>query len=128
MFTKDKIKAAFELQEKEEQTESRLVYEIMQEIGKHGAVFRTNSGYVRLPNGKFFKGLPEGFADIMLIRRDGVVCFIECKVKPNKATDKQEAFIEKMRRMNCRAGVAYSVEEALEICGLIGVSKAERGD
>jgi len=102
----------------EKQTESRLLFEVMQALGKHGAVYRTNSGMIRLSNGKYFKGLPEGFADVMLIRPDGVACFVETKVKPNKPTDKQVDFIEKMRRSNCLAGVAYSVSEALEICGI----------
>jgi len=90
----------------------------MQELGKHGAVYRTNSGSVRLASGKYFKAMPEGFADVMFIRPDGVTCFVELKVKPNKPTDKQLLFIEKMQGMNCKAGVAYSVDEALEICGV----------
>lgn len=102
----------------EKMSESRLLYHTMQELGKHGAVYRCNSGMVRLANGKYFRAMPEGFADVMLIRPDGVVCFVELKVKPNKPTDKQMAFIEKMRGMNCLAGVAYSVDEALGICGI----------
>jgi len=47
--------------------ESQLVYEVMFELGKHGAVYRTNCGSVRLANGKTFRGLPKGFADCMLI-------------------------------------------------------------
>jgi hypothetical protein len=99
-------------------SESRLLYEVMQALGKHGAVYRTNSGSVRLPSGKYFRALPEGFADIMFIRQDGGACFVECKVKPNKPTDAQVKFIEKMRGLNCRAGIAYSVEDAVVICGL----------
>lgn len=99
-------------------TESRLVYETMRELGKHGAVYRTNSGSVRLASGRYFRAMPEGFADIMLIRPDGVVCFVELKTGKNKPTDKQLAFIEKMRGMSCLAGIAHSVGEALEICGI----------
>jgi len=99
--------------------ESRLLYEIMRELGKHGAVYRCNSGSVRLPSGKPFRAMPEGFSDIMLIRPDGVTCFVEVKAGKGKPTDKQVEFIEKMRRFNCRAGVAYSVTEALNICGLV---------
>jgi hypothetical protein len=64
----------------------------MQAIGKFGAVFRTNSGSVRLPNGKSFRGLPKGFSDCMLVRPGGKVYFIETKVKPNKPTEEQTAF------------------------------------
>ena len=98
--------------------ESQLLYQTMQELGKHGAVYRTNSGAVRLANGKYFRAMPEGFSDVMFIRPDGVVCFVELKTGRNKLSDKQQAFIEKMQSMNCRAGVAYSVQEALGICGL----------
>ena len=101
-------------------SESRLLYEIMRELGKHGAVYRCNSGSVKLPSGKPFRAMPEGFSDIMFIRPDGGTCFVEVKAGKGKPTDKQIAFIEKMRRMNCRAGVAYSVTEAMEICGIVG--------
>ena len=93
-----------------------LVNRIMRELGKVGAVYRTNAGSFRLPNGKYFRALPEGFADILFIRRDGVACFIEAKVRPNKPSAKQLEFIERMRRHNCYAGVAYTVDDALVIC------------
>ena len=98
--------------------ESRLVYEVMQKLGKYGAVYRTNSGAFRLPNGKYFRALPEGFSDVMFIRPDGVTCFIECKYGRGKATDKQTAFLAKMQGLNCRAGVAYTVADAMIICGI----------
>ena len=96
--------------------ESRLLYEVMFELGKYGAVYRTNSGSVRLPNGKTFRGMPKGFTDCMLILPGGQVCFVEIKIAPNKLSAEQAAFIEKMRRLGCRAGVAYSVVDALKIC------------
>ena len=99
-------------------SESGLIYEVMQELGKHGAVFRTNAGTIKLPNGRIFHGLPKGFSDIMLIRPDGVACFIETKVRPNTPTPEQLKFIEKMNALHARAGIAYSVDEALHICGL----------
>lgn len=98
------------------ENESRLVYEIMQTLGKHGAVFRTNAGNIRLPNGKSFRGMPKGFSDILFIGADGVACFVECKVGKNKASPEQKTFIDKMTAHNCRAGVAYSVDEAVHIC------------
>ena len=99
-------------------TESQLLYEVMRKLGKHGAVFRTNSGNIKLPNGKIFHGLPKGHADIVFYKPpNGAAYFIECKVKPNKATPEQLAFIEKMQKIGCYAGVAYSVDEALQICG-----------
>ncbi len=98
--------------------ESRLVYDVMRELGKHGAVYRCNAGSVRLPSGKTFRGMPKGFSDIMLVLPGGQACFVETKVKPNKPSDEQIAFIEKMRRLGCNAGIAYSVADALQICGI----------
>jgi hypothetical protein len=99
-------------------SESLLVYDIMRELGKHGAVYRCNSGSVKLPNGKRFNGMPKGFADIMLIRADGIACFIECKTDKGKTTEEQERFLERMQGLNARAGVARSVGEAMSICEL----------
>jgi hypothetical protein len=98
--------------------ESQLVYAVMQELGKHGAVYRCNSGSVALPNGKRFNGMPKGFSDIMLIRADGVACFIECKTDKGRLTDEQARFIARMQGLNARAGVARSVDEAMNICEL----------
>lgn len=90
----------------------------MTELGKHGAVFRCNSGSIRLPNGKYFRGMPKGFSDILFVGHNGVACFVEAKIKPNKAEPEQITFIEKMQSLGCRAGVAYSVTEAVQICGI----------
>ena len=98
--------------------ESRLLYEIMRELGKYGAIYRCNSGSVKLPSGKYFRAMPEGFADLMFIRPDGRVCFIECKAGRGKPSDKQAAFLEKMQGLNCPAGIAYSVADAMTICGM----------
>lgn len=99
-------------------SESRLLYETMKVLGKHGAVYRCNSGSVRLPNGKRFNGMPKGFSDIMFIRNDGVACFVECKTDKGKLSDEQERFLNRMRELNARAGVARSTKEALKICGI----------
>jgi hypothetical protein len=99
-------------------SESMLVYDVMQELGKYGAVYRCNSGSVKLPNGKYFRAMPKGFSDIMLIRADGVACFVELKTDKGKLSDEQERFIERMQGLNARAGVARSVDEAMSICEL----------
>jgi hypothetical protein len=83
--------------------ESSLVHDVIQELGKYGAVYRCNAGSIRLPNGKTFRGMPKGFSDIMLVLPGGKAYFIETKVKPNKPSDEQIAFIEKMRRLGCAA-------------------------
>ena len=98
--------------------ESRLVYEVMRELGKHGAAYRCNSGSVPLPNGKRFNGMPKGFADVMVILPEGRAAFIECKVPGGKSSPEQERFITKMRKLGARAGVARSVDDAARICGI----------
>lgn len=105
-------------------TESDLIYQIMRELSKFGLVYRANCGAVKLANGKYFRGLPEGFSDVLFIRPpDGKACLIEAKVKPNRLTDKQEEFILKMRRAGAFAGVAFSVDDALMIAGLSTVDE-----
>jgi len=98
--------------------ESRLLYEIMHELGKHGSIFRTNSGNIKLPSGKIFHGLPEGFSDLLFVRPDGKVYFVELKIEKGKLFNEQERFIRHMQSLNARAGVARSVGEALVICGI----------
>lgn len=99
-------------------SESRLLYEIMQELGKHGAVYRCNAGSFKLSNGKWFRAMPKGFSDVLFIRPDGQACFVECKTDKGKLSDEQEKFIRRMQNLNARAGLAHSVTDALSICGI----------
>ena len=98
--------------------ESRLIYDCMQLLGLHGAIFRTNAGQFYTKDGKPVSGLPKGFTDLLFVRKDGVPCFIELKVGKNKPSPEQLAFIEKMQSHNARAGIAHTPEEAAIICGL----------
>ena len=98
--------------------ESRILFEVMQELGKHGAVYRCNSGQVKMPNGRYFRAMPKGFSDILFIRADGKACFVEVKKGKGKPTPEQAKFLERMRGLNCIAGVARSVNDALTLCGL----------
>ena len=100
--------------------ESQLVYQVMQALGKHGAVYRCNSGSVKLPNGKRFHAMPRGFSDVMVVLPQGKVAFIECKTSTGKSNPQQERFLSKMQGMGAMAGIARNVNDALEICGLAG--------
>ena len=99
-------------------SESRLIFETMQELGRFGAIFRTNAGRFYTKSGQPVSGLPKGFSDLLFVGKDGVCCFIELKVDGNKASPEQAAFIERMQSLNARAGIAYSVADALQICGI----------
>jgi len=90
----------------------------MVELGKHGQIFRCNAGQFYTKSGQPVSGLPRGFTDILFIRDDGKACFVEAKIKPNKPTPEQLAFIEKMQNHNCIAGVVHNVDEAVQLCEL----------
>jgi hypothetical protein len=97
-------------------TEHDLQNSIRLKLSKEGyTTFRANVGKVKMQDGRWFDtGLPKGFSDLFAVK-DGRVYFIECKIHPRKPTPEQVQFIERMREQGCRAGVAYTVEEAMEI-------------
>ena len=78
-------------------------------------VFRANVGKFLLKDGRWFDvGLPEGFSDLMAIK-DGKVYFLEVKASKGRASKAQVNFIEQMKIKGCKAGIVYSVEEAIKI-------------
>lgn len=93
-----------------------------------GVVFRTNAGvawagdkiidtpeYGRvLVNPRKVTLLPEGFSDLLYVGEKNVA-FIECKNAKGKSREAQERFLNLMKRMGHRAGIARSVEDALKI-------------
>lgn len=98
--------------------EHKLMDDIRLALSLKGAVvFRANVGYFKTADGRFIStGLPKGFSDLFGTLPNGKSFYIECKIKPNKPTQEQLNFIERMKRLGAYAGVAYSVEEAEEIC------------
>ena len=79
---------------------------------------RTNVGKVKMHDGRFFdSGLPKGHSDLEVHGSNGDTYFIEVKVKPNKPTSEQLNFLKVMESRGFKTGVAYSVEDALAICG-----------
>lgn len=79
-------------------------------------IFRTNVGKVRTADGRFFDtGLPKGHADLYGVRSDGRVFYIETKIKPRKPTHDQCRFLHRMLKQGACAGIAYSIEEAIQI-------------
>jgi len=70
------------------------------------------------------KGLPEGFSDLLFFGFDGRPAFIEVKKPKQKQKPEQIHFMELMRSRGYRAGVAHSVEEALEIIGSAGLNQS----
>ena len=59
-------------------------------------------------------GLPKGFSDLLIIDKQGAA-FVETKTATGKPTPEQIKFINRMRSLGHRAGIARSVEDAEKI-------------
>ena len=97
--------------------ETSLIAAVRLKLAKYCKLDRINVGKFILKDGRFFStGVEPGYPDLSGRRKsDGRAVYIECKVKPNKPTPEQMAFIEDARKDHCIAGVCYSVDEALKL-------------
>lgn len=113
-------------------SEHRIQDEIRLALSKFGIVLRLNSGkfwqgkrvwsnefnqYV-LINLRPIQGCPEGTPDLQFLGDNNTVAFIECKDEKGKTRKEQDKFLEIMNLYGIKAGVARSVEEAMEIIGV----------
>jgi len=107
-------------------TEQDIMRSIM--IAPHGCrLWRNNTGAIKDAEGRLVRfGLCKGSSDIigitpititpdMIGKRMGIFTAIEVKTPKGKPTDEQINFIQRVRDLGGFAGVARSVEEALEI-------------
>lgn len=109
-------------------TEHELQNAIRVALSAYGICFRTNAGkywqgkrvwsrerqeYV-LAELRAVEGLPEGFPDLLFIDQKGVA-FIEVKAPKGRLREAQDRFIRTMQSYGHRAGVARSVEDAIQI-------------
>ncbi len=78
------------------------------------AVFRINSGKVRMADGRWFDtGVPKGFSDLIACK-DGKIYFLEVKNQDGRASSEQLSFLAVMRnRYGCVAEVVRSVDDAV---------------
>lgn len=97
--------------------ETDLMNTIRLGLNQHGIVFRANVGKVRMQDGRFFDtGLPKGFSDLFGFRfSDGRIFFIEVKTPTGRIRPEQTKFIETMKSRGALAGIARSVEDAIQI-------------
>jgi hypothetical protein len=97
-------------------SEQTLQNQIRLELSKLGyTVFRVNVGKIKMQDGRWFDtGLPVGFSDLIAIK-DGTISFIEVKFGKNKTSKDQNNFLYQMRLKGCKAGVVYSVEDAIKL-------------
>jgi VRR-NUC domain. len=99
-------------------TEMDLLNNIRKALSELGyCTFRVNVGTVTMADGRYFAtGLPNGHSDLVAYK-DGRVWFVEVKLKSGRVSRKQREFLDMMcTRYGCPGGVAYSVEDAVEIC------------
>lgn len=97
--------------------EGRLMVEIEVWCGQRDYLcFRCNAGtFLSYDATRFVSGLPKGFSDLLILRSDGRACFVETKIHPRKPTKEQLNFIQAVKNHGFRAGVAYNLQEAIDI-------------
>lgn len=98
-------------------SEMDLLNAIRLKLQERGCLnFRINVGSGTTKQGNYFTtGVKQGFSDIFGVRPDGVAFFIETKVAPRKPTKAQCNFLLSAIRSNACAGVAYTVQDAIDI-------------
>lgn len=101
----------------EPMNEIDLMHGVMLAASQAGnMIFRTNVGKVRMTDGRWFDtGLPKGHSDLYGFRPDGRVFYIETKMHPRVPTPEQVRFLQAVIKRGGIGGVAYSVDEAMEI-------------
>lgn len=111
--------------------EGRLMRQIMVALSEAGhRIVRVNAGkgWVgpsrRHPDGSVtikaaqpFHGVPEGVSDLIGCAKDGAFLAVEVKVPGGVTSPAQSNYIAMIAKLGGRAGVAYSVSDALEIAG-----------
>ena len=95
-------------------TETDIQNRIRLALSKYGIVIRMQSGNFELKDGRRIVCGVKGLSDLLFIG-NGKVAFIEVKNVNGKSSQEQLNFIAAVKRLGHRAGIAHSVEEALEI-------------
>lgn len=95
--------------------EGHRVFRVNAGLGWTGKSVRESDGSVSIRSPRPFHGVPEGVSDLIGICKDGTFLAVEVKTDKGRPSLRQTAFIKLIRSMGGRAGIARSVEEALEI-------------
>lgn len=83
-------------------------------LSRFGFCIRQQSGNFELVDGRRLVCGIKGLSDLLFIGH-GYVAFIEVKTATGRPSKEQLHFIETVRKMGHRAGVARSVDDALKI-------------
>jgi hypothetical protein len=98
-------------------TEKDIQNRIRVALSEHGVVLRLNVGTFQTQDGRIIaSGLPPGCPDLLFIG-NGYIAFIEVKTLKGRVSPEQKRFIDRVRKLGHKAGIARSVEEALNIIG-----------
>lgn len=97
-------------------TETDIQNNIRQALSAHGVVFRMQSGMFYTETGEKIRvGIP-GMSDLLFVG-NGFIAWIEVKTAKGRPSKEQLNFIERMKQLGHRAGIARNVEEALWLIG-----------
>lgn len=95
-------------------TETDIQNQIRLALSKYGIVIRLQSGNFELKDGRRIVCGVKGLSDLLFIG-ENKVAFIEVKNINGKPSKEQLNFLAAMRKLGHRAGIAHSVEKALDI-------------
>ena len=97
-------------------------------LSEYGFVCRMNSGVFQTKDGRNVRtGIP-GIPDLLFLGPNGQTVWIEVKTEKGRLSPEQQNFIETLQGMGHTAGVARSVEDALQIIGRSGEKRNGRSD
>jgi len=95
-------------------SETDIQNEIRMALSVYGICLRMNTGVFKTDDGRTIKCGIQGTSDLLFVGNK-YIAWIEVKTPTGKARPEQLNFIRVMKELGHRAGIARSVEEALEI-------------
>ena len=93
--------------------ETKIQTKIMIALSQYGIPIRQQCGKFKTMYGGIISiGIP-GMSDILFFRNDGKPFWLEIKTKTGRPSKEQIHFIEEMKKINVKASIIRSVEDAL---------------
>ena len=78
-------------------------------------IIRTANGGVYIPEARVLQAMVKGFSDLFGVAPEGKIFFIEVKTPTGRISPEQTTFLNRMREIGARAGIARSVSDAVAI-------------